>query len=84
MINSNLLGELRRVVGAQEGAAVRVDADAEVADADLEHCVADDVGDGGDDAWVDLGAAKDGRVVLVVEGDEEDVGDAGGGGGTAG
>lgn len=84
LIHAHLAGQTGRVVGAQKGAAVRVDADAEVADADLQFGAADDVGDGGGDARVDLGGVEGGRVGLVVERDEEDVGDEGRGGGTAG
>lgn len=84
LIDGNLLREQRRIVRAQETAAVRVDADAEVADADFEFGFADDIGDGGRDAGVDLRRAVGGRVVLVVEGYEEDSGDEGGGGGAAG
>lgn len=84
LIHAHLARQTGRVVRAQEGAAVRVDADAEVADADLQFGAADDVGDGGGDARVDLGGVEGGRVGLVVERDEEDAGDEGGGGGTAG
>jgi len=72
LVDVDLLGQGRRVVGAQEAAAVRRDADAEVADPHFELCAADDVGDGGGDARVDL-RGRVGRVVgLVVQRDEED------------
>ena len=35
--------------------------------------MADDVGDGCYDAWVDLRGVKIGCIVLVVQGDQEDV-----------
>ena len=84
LIDRDLRRQRAGVVAAQERAAVRVDADAEVADAHLELGVADDVGDRRRHARVDLRRVEDGRVVLVVEGDEEDVGDEGRGGGAAG
>ena len=74
LVDRDLRGQGGRVVRAQERAPLRVDADAEVSDAHLEHGVADDVGDGCGHAGVDLGGVEDGRVVLVVEVDEEDVG----------
>lgn len=83
LVDADLLREQRRVVGAQEAAAVRVDADAEVADADLELRGADEVGDGGADARVDLRGVVGGRVGVVEEGDDEDSGDEGRGGGAA-
>lgn len=80
MLDRDLSRQARRIVAAQKRPAVRVDADAEVADAHLEHGGAHDVADGGHDAGVDLRGVEGGRVVLVVEADEEDVGDCGGGG----
>jgi hypothetical protein len=50
-----------------------LDADAEVANTDEEVGVADDVGDSGCNARVDLSRAEDGWVLLVIEGYEEDV-----------
>lgn len=67
MVDGDLLCKLGGIVGAQKGAAVRVDAYAEVADSDLEHGIADDVGDCRDDARVDLGLGEDGRVGFIVE-----------------
>lgn len=78
LIDTDLTGERTGIVGAQKRAAVRVDADAEVADADLELGAADDVGDGCRDARVDLGGIEDWRVGLVVERYEEYAGDQGG------
>lgn len=54
LIDVYLLGQRRRVIGAQERAAVRVDADAKVAHAHLQHGVADNVGNGGCHAGVHL------------------------------
>lgn len=67
LIDADLAGERAGVVRAQEGAAVRVDADAEVADADFELGAADDGGDGVGDARVDLGGVEGRWVFLVVE-----------------
>merc|ERR1719282_780169 len=72
LVNADLLREQSGVVGAEEATAVRVDADAEVADADFEHRLSDNVGDGGCDAGVDLCRVVCGGVVIVVEGYEED------------
>lgn len=84
MIDAYLLRQQRRIVRAEKASAVRVDADAEVADADFELRGADEVGDGCGDAGVDLRRVVGGRVVFVEEGDDEDAGDEGGGGGAAG
>lgn len=70
-----MVGETGRIVRAQEGAAVGVDADAEVADAHLQFGAADDVGDGRRDVRVYLRRVHCWPVGLVVERDEEDVGD---------
>lgn len=75
MIDADLLSEQSGVVRAEKATAVRVDADAEVADADLEHRLSDDIGDSGCDAGVDLCRVICRSVVVVVEGYEEDTGD---------
>lgn len=73
LVHGDLVREGRRVVRAQPGAAVGVDADAEVTDAGLEASGSGDVGDGLVDVVVDLGRVRGGRVAFVVEGYEEDV-----------
>lgn len=84
LVDADLLGEQRGVVGAEEAAAVWVHTDAEVADADLELRGADEVGNGRAHARVDLRRVVGRRVGLVVEADDEDAGDERGGGGAAG
>jgi hypothetical protein len=37
--------------------------------------LADNVGNGCGDAWIDLGGVVIGRVIIIVEVDEEDAGD---------
>ena len=83
LINIHLTRQTARIITAQPGATVWIDADAEIADASLHGGAADDVGDGGGDAWCDLCGAVDWWVGLVVEGDEEDAGDQRRGGGAA-
>lgn len=83
LVYADLFREEGDVVGAEEAAAVRVDADAKVAHPHFEHGVADEVGDCGCDARVDLCGVVDGGVHLVVEGDDEDARDEGGGGGAS-
>ncbi len=74
LIDADLAGERAGVVRAQKGAPVRVDADAEVADAHFELGAADDVGDGRRHARVDLRRVVGGRVFLVIERYQEDAG----------
>jgi len=83
LLHAHPLRQRSRIIAAQPAAAVRIHADTKVADADFETGAADDVGNGRDDVGVDLGRAVGWCVGGVVEGDEEDVGDAGGGGGGA-
>lgn len=59
------------------------DADAEIANARLQAGAADDVGDGVVDVVVDLRRVWDGRVALIIQGEEEDIGDERRGGGAA-
>lgn len=84
LVRRDLVRQRRRVVGAQPAPAVRVDADAEVADAGGEARVAGDGGHCAVRVVRDLRRVRDGLVGLVVERHEEDVGDEGGGGGAAG
>lgn len=77
MVDADLVGEEGGIVGAEEAAAVGVDANAKVSDSYFERGFSDDVGDGGGDAWVDLCGGVCGHVALVVEGYEEDAGDEG-------
>jgi hypothetical protein len=75
LVDRDLLGEGGGIVGAQPGAAVRVDADAKVADAGLQVGVARegvDVAEGGE---VDLGGVGLRDVIVIVEGYQEDVWD---------
>lgn len=86
LLHTDPLRQSRRIITTQPAAigAIRIDTNTKVSDADLELGVADDVGDRGGDVGVHLGGGVGRRVGLVVEGDQEDVGDAGGGGGAAG
>lgn len=74
LVDRDLLGEGGGVVGAQPAAAVRVDADAEVAHAGLQVGVAREAVDGGVGGVVDLGRVGPRDVVVIVEGYQEDVG----------
>ena len=74
LVDTDLLCQKCCIVRAEKGSAVWVDAEAEVSDADLEHGLSDDIGDGGCDARVHLCRIICGCVVLVVKVDEEDVG----------
>lgn len=75
LVDRDLLGERGGVVGAQPAAAVRVDADAEVAHAGLQVGVAGQALDGRVGGVVDLGCVGPRGVVVIVEGYQEDVGD---------
>lgn len=75
LVDRHLLRQGGCIVAAEPGASVRVDADAEVANAGLQVGAADDVGDGSVDVIVDLCCVGHRRVVFVVEGEEEDVRD---------
>lgn len=75
LVDRHLLGERGGVVGAQPAAAVRVDADAEVAHAGLEVGLPREPLDGRVGGVVYLGRVGPGDVVVVVEGYQEDVGD---------
>lgn len=73
LVDAHLLGQGGSVVGAEPGAAVRVDADAKVAHAGLELGVAGDALDLRVGGVVDLSGVGVRRVVVIVEGEEEDV-----------
>ena len=75
LVHRHLVCQRRRVVTAQPGAAVGAHADAKVAHAGLEAGAAHDVGNGIVDVVVDLCCIRHGRVALVVEREEEDIGD---------
>ena len=75
LVDTDLLRQQRRIVRAQEASSVRIYADAEIPHADLEHGPSYDVGDRGCYTGVDLCRVVGGRVVVVIEVDEEDVGD---------
>lgn len=83
LVDRDLLSQGRRVVGTQPGAAVGVDADAKEADARLQVGVAGEAGQVRVGGVVDLCRVGVGCVVIVVEGEEEDVGDERAGGGAA-
>ena len=74
LVDVDALRESSGIVRAQE-CAVGVCAEAEVANADFERCLSDNVGNGCCDAGIDLCRIVIGRVVIVVEVDEEDAGD---------
>jgi hypothetical protein len=61
------------VVRAQES-SVCVCAESKVANTDFERCLSDNVGNSCGDTWIDLGGVVVGRVIIVVEVDEEDAG----------
>ena len=79
MVHGDEVSERGGILVAHECAAAFLDADPEVADTDVQVGVADYVGYGGGDAGIDLHGAEDGGVLLVVEGDEVDVGNEDGG-----
>lgn len=68
LVDRDLLGQGGGIVGAEPGAAVRVDADAKVAHAGLQAGLAGDGGYLGVGGVVDLGRVGARRVVAVVEG----------------
>lgn len=74
LVDVDTLRQRRGIVGAQEG-AVGVCAETEVSHAHLELRLAYNVGDGGRHTRVDLGRVVIGRVVIVVEIDQENAGD---------
>lgn len=76
MLQGDRLRQRRSIVAAQEAAAVGIDADAEVADTDLQARAPDNICDCGDHARIYLCRVEGGCVALIVEGDEVDVGDA--------
>lgn len=75
LVYRNLVGQRRGIVTTKPRAAIGVDADAKVPHSCLQPRVADNVADGRVDVVVDLRGVGDGRVFLVVEGEQEDVGD---------
>jgi len=83
LLHAHPLRQRRRIVTAQPTAIV-VYTDAKVPYSYLQLGVSHDIRNGGGDVGIDLGGRVVWRVGLVVEGYEEDVGDAGGGGGAAG
>jgi hypothetical protein len=72
LVDVDLLGQRCCVVAAQPSATVWCDAEAKVADSDLQLGATDYVGDCGCDARVDLGRTVYWRVGFVVKADEED------------
>jgi hypothetical protein len=73
-VDGDLLGKKSGVIGAEEAAAIWVDADAEIAHSYFEDGGADNVGYCCCYARVDLGGVVGGCVFFVVEGDEVDAG----------
>ena len=78
LVDVDALRQRGGIVRAQEG-AVCVCAETKVSHAHLELGLADNVRDGGCHTRVDLCWIIIGRVVVVVEVDQEDAGDEGGG-----
>lgn len=74
LVDVDALSEGSGIVRAQES-TIGVRAESEVSNTNFERCLSDDVGNGCCDAWVDLCWVVIGRVVIVVEVDEEDAGD---------
>lgn len=66
LIDIDLVRQLGRVVAAEEVSTVRIDADAEVADTDLEHSVADNVRDRCVHPGVHLSRVVRRHVIFVV------------------
>lgn len=78
LVDGDLLGEERGVVGAEEVVADGVThAETKVSDSDFHACGSHDVLNCGGDTRVDLSGIVGGCVSLVVEGYEEDAGDEG-------
>lgn len=77
LVEGNLVGQGCGIVAAQPGASVGVDANAKVADTGLEMGVAGYAGYAGVGIVVDLRRVGHSLVFLVVERQEEDVGDQG-------
>lgn len=75
LVDGNLVGESGGIVTAQPAAAVGGNADAEVSDAGGETSVADNVLDSAVYVIVDLRCVGTCLVRLVVDGEEEDIGD---------
>lgn len=82
LIDTDRFGQQRRIVRAEETSSVGVDTDSKISDSYFQMCVANEIGYRRADAGIDLGWVVCGRVHLVVEGYEEDVGYRGGGRGT--
>lgn len=80
LVDGHLVCQSRSIVTAEPGAAVGVDANAEVADSGLQVGVSGNVGNGSVDVVVDLGRVGGGLVTLVVKGEKEDGRDEGRGG----
>jgi hypothetical protein len=74
LVDVDALRKCGGVVRAQES-SVCVCAESKVSNTDFERCLSDNVGNGCGDTWIDLGGVVIGRVIIVVEVDEEDAGD---------
>lgn len=74
LVDVDAFRESGGVVRAQES-TVCVGAEAEVANTNFKRCLSDNVGNGGCHTGVDLCRVVVGRVVVIVEIDEEDAGD---------
>jgi hypothetical protein len=74
LVDVDALRKSGGVVRAQES-SICVCAESKVSNTNFERCLSDDVGNGCCDAWIDLSGVVIGRVVIVVEVDEEDAGD---------
>lgn len=83
LLHPDPLRQRSRIVTTQPTPSIRIHAYTKISNSHFQLGGADDVGDGGNDVRIDLGRTVGGRVGGVVEGNQEDVGDAGGGGGAA-
>lgn len=75
MVNGNLVCQGCSIVTAQPRSAIRIDANAEIADTSLQVGISGDVLNGGVNVVVDLSGVRNSRVVLIVEGQEKDARD---------
>lgn len=77
IVRRHLRDQRGGIIATYPGAPVGVHADTKIPDPRLQVRVADDVSDGGVDVVVDLRRVGDRRVLLVIDGEEEDIRDEG-------
>lgn len=75
LVDGDFIGQSGGIVAAKPTATVGADADTKVADTSGETSVASDVLDGGVNIVVYLRRVGDGSVAVIVQGQEEDIGD---------